>query len=132
MSICTVLLASGCNLETDMKKLLTYVLCLSIVFLPACDMMRLTPEQTIAAKEDLHRQRAAGTITQAQHDAAIEALDNPKSSLAGWVDMALNAALYVLLGVPVTAPIASAIVNRKRGPVATPAERAARAAAGSK
>lgn len=108
-------------------RIATYLLCVLIAVLPGCHM--LTPEQKESARISLTQQRDVGNITQAQYDAAIEALDNPNG--VDWTVLLASVgsiATSILFGVP----IAVGAVNRKRGPVATPQERAVRAAAGSK
>lgn len=112
-----------------MRNLLTYLLCLSLVFLPGCQALGMTPEQIESARTSLTQQRDVGNITQAQYDAAVEALDNPAG--VNWEALLLTGG-SVLTSVLLGVPIAVGQVQKRRGPVATPQEKAARMAAGSK
>ncbi len=99
----------------------TVLFCLLLVFLPACGF--LTPSQRATGAAAIEQSYAAGELTTAQRDAAIAALD---SSTVDWTELALTGGSIlasVLLGVP----IAVGRVQKMRGPVATQAERVARA-----
>lgn len=109
-----------------MRLILTCVLCFLIAVLPGCQMM--TPEQKESARISLDQARAVGNITEAQYDAAIEALDNPQGT--DWSTL-LAAGGSIVASILLGVPIAVGRVNRVRGPVATPQERAARRASGS-
>lgn len=56
------------------RNLLTWFLCLCILLAPGCTM--LTAEDRNRARAFIEREYDAGTITRAQRDAAIEAIDN--------------------------------------------------------
>lgn len=85
-----------------------------LMSLTACGL--LSPEQQHTALSVLDGMRAQGTISQAQYDALVEALLSG-SSVAWWQQLAQ------ILG---SAALAYFGVQWRRGPVATPSERAAR------
>lgn len=76
----------------------------------------LTPEQQQTALQVVDSMAAQGSITRAQHDALVEALLSG-SSTAWWQQL-----VQIIGG----AALAYAGVQWRRGPVATPSERAAR------
>jgi len=96
-----------------MKNVLTYLLCLSLVFLPACNL--LTPEQKEAARESIQFEHEQGRITLAQRDAALEALDAQPESV-DWATL-LTAGGSVVASVILGVPIAVGRVNKVRGPI---------------
>jgi hypothetical protein len=96
-----------------------FFVCASIVCvlaLASCGL--LSPEQQHTALQVLDGMRAQGTITQAQYDALVESLLSG-STTAWWMQ------LVQVIG---SAALAYAGVQWRRGPVATPSERAARIA----
>lgn len=112
-----------------MRNLLIYALCLCVVLLPGCASLGMTPEQRETARTSLTQQRDVGNITEAQYEAAIEALDQPEGT--DWTAL-LTAGGSIIASILLGVPIAVGRVNQARGPVATPQERANRMAAGSK
>lgn len=78
----------------------------------------LSPEQQHTALQVLDSMRAQGTISQVQYDALVESLLSG-STTAWWIQ------LVQVIG---SAALAYAGVQWRRGPVATPSERAARIA----
>lgn len=107
-----------------MRQLATYLLCLLIVFLPGCQAFSQQQRDSgVVALQDAYER---GEITAAQRDKAIEALDSGSASgLSEWLYLGGSVLASVLLGVPISV----GAVQKKRGPVATPAERVARASA---
>lgn len=100
-----------------MRNILTILLCCLIVVTPGCGI--LTPQQKSNLRVTLDQELAAGDITKAQHDAAVEALDKDKPF--DWATLGvvgLNIAM-ALIGAP-------AIVRLQRGVPATPQESANR------
>ncbi len=92
-----------------MRNLYLAFLCCLIVVLPGCGM--LTPVQRDQGVASLDQALSNGQITQAQHDAAVEALSaktfdwNPLIALGG-------TALSIALGVPISV----GVIQAKRGP----------------
>jgi hypothetical protein len=73
----------------------------------------MSPEQIATARASLTQQRDVGNISQAQYDAAVEALDNPATTNWDGLLAAVGSFMAsILLGVP----IAVGAVQRKRGP----------------
>lgn len=107
-----------------MRQLATYVLCLLIVVLPGCQAFSQQQRESGAASlQDAYER---GEITAAQRDKAIEALNKGDASgLTEFLYLGGSVLASVLLGVPISV----GAVQKKRGPVATPAERVARASA---
>lgn len=94
-----------------MRNILSRLSCVAlaacIAVLPGCAL--LTPQQKSGVRQTVESEYAAGNISKAQRDAAIEALDNDKPfdwATLGVVGM--NLALS-LLGAP-------ALVRLQRGP----------------
>lgn len=82
-----------------MRKAAIYLYCLLLAFLPACSV--LSPQQRDNVRWTIEEEYAAGNITQAQRDAAIEALD--KDEPFDWSVLGLvgaNLAL-ALIGAPI-------------------------------
>lgn len=94
-----------------------YVL-LALVAVALCSCALLSPAQQQTALSVLDGMRANGAITKAQYDALVEALLSG-SSTAWWQQ---------LVQIAGSAALAYAGVQWRRGPVATPTERAARIA----
>jgi hypothetical protein len=90
-----------------MRKLTIYLLCFLIAFCPACQSF-WTPERKSLAQSQLDSALASGQITQAQHDAATEALTAQPNTFnwAGLGSTAENILLGVL-GVPITVGLAA-------------------------
>lgn len=90
-----------------MKHFLVYVLACLLAVAPACSV--LTPQQRAAAKEQIESEYLSGNITQAQRDAAIEALDN--DAPVDWETLGIVGVnlIMALVGGPL-------IVRRIRGP----------------
>lgn len=107
-------------------KLFTAIALGAILSLAGCAALGMTPEQRESARVSLTQQREVGNITEAQYDAAIEALDNPESF--DWETLLLMGG-SVLTSIFLGVPVAVGAVQRKRGPVATQQERMVRAAA---
>lgn len=107
-----------------MRNLATYLLCLLIVVLPGCSAF--SQQQRESGRIALQDAYDRGEITAQQRDDAIEALESGSGSgLEKWLFLGGSVIASIILGTP----IAVGTVQRKRGPVATPAERQARAAA---
>ena len=90
-----------------MNRLLACILCLAIAALPGCGI--LNPQQRESTRAVLDDAYATGQITQAQYDAATEAL--AKDEPFDWASLGLigaNIAL-ALLGAPM-------VVRYQRGP----------------
>lgn len=103
-----------------------FLLSLLILLLPSCTSLGMTPEQRESARSALIAQKEAGGISQAQYDAAIEALDRPNG--VDWEQLLL-AGGSVISSILLGYPIIVGKIRKERGPVATPQERATRAAA---
>jgi hypothetical protein len=112
-----------------MKRLSLYVLCFLVAVLPGCQAM-MTPQQQDAAYQTIQAEYRAGRLTRKQRDAACEALEQMQATgdSSTWENLLLMGG-SVLASVLTGVPIALGAVQRKRGPVATPAERARRSAA---
>lgn len=97
-----------------LKKLTAFALCAVVALTPGCAALGMTPEQRESARASLTQQRDVGNISEAQYDAAIEALDSPD----GWLDWESlgYAGAAILLSVFTGVPVAVARVNKKRGP----------------
>jgi hypothetical protein len=82
-----------------MRKFATYLLCFWLIVLPGC--AAFTPEQRSQAEQRIEDALTQHQITQAQHDAAIEALNTAPGGVnwAGLGTTGLNV-LLALLGVP--------------------------------
>jgi hypothetical protein len=104
-------------------KLITYVLCAAIAVLPGCKAF--SPAQVEAGRAALQDSYESGEITQRQRDDAIAALEGGHVDWGYWLAAGGSVLASILLGVPVSV----AAVQKKRGPVATPSERKARATA---
>jgi cytochrome P450 len=94
-----------------MKKLTTYVLCLLIAVLPACQAF--TPQQIESGKIAVQDAYDKKLITRQQRDDAIVALENRGFDLTAlFSSPVVQILLSTLLGVP----IAVGVVQKKRGP----------------
>jgi hypothetical protein len=90
-----------------LRILTTVWMCCIVLCLPACSLF--TPQQRSAAITELDAARSRGDITQAQHDAAVEAIrTDPKS--VDWVALG-SVGLNIMLGI-LGVPIAIGIRNR--------------------
>ena len=110
-----------------MKRLSLYVLCACIAVLPGCQAL-MTPQQHDAAYQTIQAEYRAGRLTRKQRDAACEALEQMDGNGSTWSNLLLMGG-SVLASVLTGVPIAIGAVQRKRGPVATTAEREVRKAA---
>jgi hypothetical protein len=111
-----------------MKRFSIYALCLLVAMLPACGY--LTPQQQNAAKQTIQAEYEAGRLTASQRDVAFEAIDKQTTSagdVSSWLYLGGSVLASILLGVPISV----GAVQAKRGPSATPQERAARMVAKS-
>lgn len=84
-----------------MKRALAFALCGLLVLAPACGVF--SPQQRQQAHSVLDGALARGEITQAQHDAASEALDAQPGGI-NWAGLGTTAlsVLLAVLGIPVT------------------------------
>lgn len=106
-----------------LRTVATIWMCAIVLCLPACSL--LNPQQKSAAIVQLDQALSQGQITQAQHDAAVEAIrTDPKS--VDWIalgSVGLNVLLGIL-GVPVAIGIRNRVVdihtNTQPTPAATP------------
>jgi hypothetical protein len=100
-----------------------WLLCLLILGTPSCGY--LTPQQQNAAKQTIQAEYEAGRLTASQRDVAFEAIDKQTASagdVSSWLYLGGSVLASILLGVPISV----GAVQAKRGPSATPQERATR------
>ena len=91
-------------------KILTYLLCIAIVFAPGCSL--LTEEQRQSARDSLAYEYEQGRLTEAEYQATMDALDRDVVDWEGILTAGGSVIASILLGVP----IAVGAVQRKRGP----------------
>lgn len=102
-----------------MKQLTTWVACVAIVFLPACQA--LSPQQRAAGAEAIQQSYDRGELTATQRDDALTALDGGGFDWDGLIQIGASIAGSILLGVPVAVGTTNKLRDKKYHTAAKPA-----------
>ena len=94
-----------------MKQLTTYVACLAILFLPACNL--LTPQQRDAGRQSIEDAYDRGELTLGQRDLAIESLEGQTVDWSEVLATGGSIVASILLGVPIAVRTTNKLRDKK-------------------
>lgn len=95
-----------------MKKMMMLVATLMVAILAVSCGSLMSAEKRESARASIETQYELGSLTKAQRDAAIEALDQPSTDWSSLLGNAVSLLGSIFLGVPISV----AMVNKVRGP----------------